>query len=106
MKLINKPITEALRTTMQRRTKLDKINAAAGGECMKIAKERGDAFYDKYQKFNKKRLILKEQIKQRYWKFAIQRVKQKMLQTKEVTTGKKKQLNPTTPPKSMKLADG
>ncbi len=82
-------ILEAVNASMTRRTREVKIKAAAGNEALKIAKEKGSPLYSKYKKFNKKRLLLKKQIMEKYLKLGERKAREKMRKKKPTTVKKK-----------------
>ena len=71
-------IVEAATTTNVRRTRDAKIKALAGKEALNIAKTKGSPLYDKYNKFNRKRLFLKKEIMKKYIKMAERVAREKL----------------------------
>ena len=71
-------IIESTSASTVRRTRETKINALAGNEALLIAKEKGSPLYAKYRKFNRRRILLKKQIMEKYFEMGKRRAREKL----------------------------
>lgn len=67
-----------MQTSTIRRTKQDKIAALVGNLALKIAKKNNDPMYEKYAKYRKQYLELKQELIRKYMSKAKQAAKQAM----------------------------
>ena len=67
-----------MQTSTIKRTKQDKVAALVGNLALKIAKKNNDPMYEKYAKYRKQYLELKQELIRKYMSKAKQAAKQAM----------------------------
>jgi len=67
-----------MQTSTIKRTKQDKLAALVGNLALKIAKKNNDPMYEKYAKYRKQYLELKQELIRKYMSKAKQAAKQAM----------------------------